>query len=256
MTDEQLRQDIHEAQKIPIDWKGSFENLSSLADQCNITLSMIDYFSRYRETERECKSRAISTKALRKKWEHDFEANKENYPGDMFFYPGEFMLLSGEKYYFSNADVRPYFLKIISPGGIKCGEEVRLADARFYALTFKKIFYLLSQDENPSLLIIPRLVEIFFNIWNIKNDMLHTLEDQERQRERNRRNASTRTPAKIEDCKKHDLYPQLEQMIKSYRETPKELREINKLVGEIIGTKNRVTVKRYRFLFFQKIQTR
>jgi hypothetical protein len=72
--------------------------------------------------------------------------------------------------------------------------------------------------------------------------------------DRNSRNSSTRTPARIEDYKKHEKYPELEQMIKSYQGTPKELREINKLMADILDTKNKVTIRRYRHLFFEDLQ--
>lgn len=85
-------------------------------------------------------------------------------------------------------------------------------------------------------------------------DLRDLINKQEEIGDRNSRNSSTRTLARIDDYKKHEKYPELEQMIKSYQGTQKELRKINKLMADILGTKNKVTIRRYRHLFFQDLQ--
>ena len=102
--------------------------------------------------------------------------------------------------------------------------------------------------------ILSRLFEIYGYLGEQTIKFNNKMKEVERIGDQNSKNASTRTPARIEDYKKHERYHDLEQMIKSYRDTPKELRAINELLEEILETKNKKTIRRYRHLFFDKIK--
>lgn len=125
-----------------------------------------------------------------------------------------------------------------------------------YALTLRAVYNALiaySGDAYPTKMIYwlnNKLLIFMGKVIKLRDQILA----EERIGDRNSQNASTRTPARIDDYKKHEKYPELEQMIKLYEGTQKELRKINKLMAAILETENKVTIRRYRHLFFQNLQ--
>ena len=226
-----------------------------MAGERNKDICKIEYFTKYRANEKESKTKIISPEALQKKWERNLEEGKHDYPGDLFYYPGElFDIISMEKKYFDNDLAEKYFTRLLMMNAGIIQKPFSITELRGYLMAIKKVFYLLSKNIYLPYETITFLIHWLFQFVDTINIKLHELEKEEKTRERNSQNASTWTPAKIEEYKKHDLYPQLEEMIKSCQGTPREIRNLNKIVGKILNIENRVTIRRYRHLFFQEIQ--
>lgn len=142
-----------------------------------------------------------------------------------------------------------------------------ILDIRNYVLTIKKLFSVMAQNiDTPLLKIRTSLMLVVQVIHSVTVNTHKKMMQGELERERNRENASTWTPATIKECKNHDLYLQLEQMIRSCKNTPREIRDINKMLAgilkEIEKRKNkgrdteisRMTIRRYRNLLFEEIR--
>jgi len=241
--------------KVDIDWKETLKIFSEKADECNRLLHKIIFFKQCRDYEKNRNKSRMSYYALCKTWERVYFKEQNTFSGDIFYFPYKVRTDDEHKVFFDDKQALEYLKRLLNP-------EYKLKDSYIlfinYTLTLKKAFYelaiLAAQNINPPLELTIHLYMILETICDKSKELWSNLVDEERQRMTNSRNASTRTPARIEEYKKHDLYPQLDKIIRSYQETPKELRDINELVGKIIDTENRVTIRRYRYLFFQEIK--
>jgi hypothetical protein len=234
-----------------------FETYADLADKCNKELYKYEYIKEYRRKEKEGKSR-ITLAALQKKFDKYFEDGKNNYPGDLFYYPGKLTTEdSVGAEYFDNKLAGEYLEYLWTMNVMPVYYPRHTMEMRCYCMSMKKIFHLLS--EKPYFLpdkTIMFLLHWLFQFNEKKEIMLHDLEKEESCRDRNRKNASTWTPKKIEEYKKHDGYPKLEQLIKTCQNIPTqtEVARVNRILSVILDTKNKVTLRRYRHIFFQEIK--
>lgn len=226
---------------ININWDKGLSELRQRAKECFALLFYISKMIEYRENERVKKSTRKRTDALQ---EIIKEKNPINSIDDAYSEIESDSLLMCKVY---EDIMKPDFIKY--PHDLRHNLRLYMA----YAIALDKSFASLINKE-PLVKVAHHLQENLNSLYISFRDTHDSFFAEEKEGDRNSKNSSTRTPAKIEDCKKHDLYPQLEQMIKSYRETSREIRKLNEIVGEIIGTDNRVTIKRYRYLFFQEIQ--
>ena len=253
--------DLEHKARVP-DWDNEFKHLTEIANIIALELCKIECLFVCRKSEKEKKiirkPHRIIEDLINKRLECEYnklrEKSKENSEIDLFFYPCKFINAQGE-FYFNNKFALD-LLNDLLRGNYKLPVELNednISQVIQCALSLKTAFAsLLTGKEIPSKIFI-FMIGKFYNLMRITNELQLNVMIQELRADQNSRNASTRTPARIEDYKKHEKYPELEQMIKSYQDTPKELREINKLMQEIIDTKNKVTIRRYRHLFFQDI---
>jgi hypothetical protein len=243
-------------QKIEISWSESFFKLQALAAFCGMSLKKISLIKDYRNKEEKEGKRRTPNKILNKKIAtilHNLQDQMKVDPNaDILYLPGK-----TENGYFQNKDAKHWIIEIfINDFKLPTEFEDNLDISINYAMALCGAFYSLGCGYKNSIpvKVVLRLFEIFTDLAEKTKELEEKIRKQEETGERNSSNASTRTPARIEDYKKHDLYPDLERMIKSYQGTPKELREINKLMADILDTENRVTIRRYRHLFFQDLQ--
>lgn len=133
-----------------------------------------------------------------------------------------------------------------------------------YSIVLHDIFIDLNESgmQVPKLTL--RMVDILYQIHNKAVTVSHEVGEKEKQRDRNIKNASSNRIVKPEDFKSHDKYPELEDMVKTYQGTPKEIRDINELISDIIKNLSedkekavsRPTIRRYRHLLFDEMKNR
>ena len=248
---------LHEANEVKMNWKDSIHNIGEAAGICAHKLTVIKMIIDYRNEEEKQKKKRMPSKLLRKKIDKELKAlgnqMKINPDADPFYFPGGV----GIGGFFQHKHVIPWITTILNPK-LKIFDNLsdNLETAINGSLAILGAFYAIWDREvidipiNIAFLLFDRLTALVEKT----NELYDSIEKKEEIGDRNSQNSSTRTPAKIEDYKKHDSYPQLEEMIKSYQGTPKELRTINKLMENILDTKNKVTIRRYRHLLFQNLQ--
>ena len=127
----------------------------------------------------------------------------------------------GNRKYFDNDLTEKYFRRLISMNSGSTPRPDSITELRGYLMSMKKVFWPVSKNIFLPYETIIFLLNWFFQFVDTINIKLHELKKEEKTRERNSQNASTWTPAKIEEYKKHDLYPQLEEMIRSCQENTK-----------------------------------
>jgi hypothetical protein len=261
-----------ETNKVRVDWNNSLFNISEAAANCAQVLTTAKRIIDYRNEEEKQKKKRIPSKLLMEKISEDFDnlySQMEVNPDmDILYFPGWAesgegsnpyylkkwilkMLLEHNKHTESTAE--PDTLNDSILDNLRNNLEVGIN----YSLALRGAFYSLWND-GEGIDIPVNITFLLFDILGVLVDKTRELrfaiEKEEEIGDRNSRNSSIRTPARIEDYKKHEKYPDLELMIKSYQGTPKELREINKLMADILDTENRVTIRRYRHLFFEDLQ--
>ena len=252
MTDNEISKflKIADSEIFP-DWKRTLERLSQQADECNKKLCTIAFVNHHRSIEAQERKRTIPFKTLLSNCEKFFDKGRAECKRDTFYCPDE-IFINGEVMRFNN-DTAYSYLKAMLDNNFTPQRD--LPYLRCCSLAIKKGFSLLSKEMHPSIKVLLRLWDVFTEVYIDTCEQWEKLLKQERNREINRKNSSTSRILKPDVYKKHDLYPQLDQMIKSFSDTPNEIRKLNEIIGEMLGAKNSKTIRRYRHLFFGDIKS-
>ena len=243
-----------------VNWNESFLEFSNTADECGKIIGEIAFLLQYRELEKSKKLKIIPMESVIELWRESLKNSKNNYPGDPFFFPGHFLDENENVIYYDNEEAAKYSMRMfgVEPGTLEVKPfEIpsNLADLHGCALALKKIFHVLAQidnskNNNPLPKVLPYLMQIFFLIENETKNRWKDIEKQEKQREQNRKNQkkSDQKEQRLKALKLHPKYPELFEAIKKYRHTGrgKDKSAINKLLNEMTGIKNQVTIRCYR----------
>lgn len=233
-----VRQEV----KKDIPWKKYLDNLYENAVECMFTLTDIAKIREYRKNEKERGLKRISNAKLRTKIQQRINEGEGKI---VSYFPLQIewlnkMMQQGPSIFIDNIEKE----KDITIG-INCALALQGA---FLAMSNNLISY--PPLNNVALV----LTNLLFQIMHSTSELAKKVDAEERLGDQNSCNASSWTPAKIEEYKKNEKYPKLEYLISSCKNTPKEIRTINGLLQEILDTKNKVTIRRYRHLFFQDLQ--
>jgi hypothetical protein len=253
-----------------LDWKGLFQSFTEISSWCALELTAIKKTREHRSKEADQKIRRLPSKLLREKINEELDGLHDemqvNPNANISYYPGKIE----KDIYFRDNNAREYILRMLEEGfrlPDDLGDDLELAINCSLGLVgaFWALHHNHKSDKEPFLVILN-----LFETLNVLSDGTKTLvyetEKIERLGDQSSRNSSKQTENRLDDYKNHPSYPRLEQMIRSYQGEPKELREINKLMQTIIsdtakkkGAGNikisRVTIRHYRHLLFQEIQS-
>ena len=231
---------------IIIDWNARIYILKETAWYYFILLFRLSKMIEYRQEEREKKAKRINNNALQK-------IIKEKYDD------GSINVFYNEILHDNEEGLQEIYEELINQESPKYPHDLRhdLHRSIVHTMALHEAFSSLSVNE-PPLKILLLLQEKLYLLCTRAKNTFSIFQEEERLSDQQSRNAAT-SHFKIEDFKKHEKYPELEAMIKVYSDTPKEVREVNRLIGDILESKefkrNRVTIRKYRHLLFEDIRS-
>lgn len=227
--------------KEDIPWKKYIDNCYKNAVECVFILTTIAKIREHRKNEKERGVKRISSTKLMAQIQQKIDEGEGKI---VSYFPLQIewldkMMQQGPSVFIDNIEEEK---------NIKIGIDCALAlQGAFLAMSNNLTTY---PPLNRVALV---LTTLLFQMMHSASELFKKVGAEERLGDQNSYNASTWTPAKIEEYKKHEKYPRLEYLIKSCKNTPKEIRTINGLLKKILGTENRATIKRYRYLLTKEI---
>lgn len=251
ITDDNIRGFLYEIeQKSDIDWKSTFLQWSNIADECNKTFSKVDVILRCRKDEKKKRLKIIPPGALLEELEKKSQSIGNDYPGDPFYYPGDFIDNHNEETYYDNDLAAQNLIEIFKVNEKPLILPSDLLTLKCYSLALKKAFYALAQGDVIPYKILSYLYSVLFDIYRESERRWDDILKQEKQREQNSKNQkkSDKKEQRLEALKLHPKYPELAEAIKKYLKTGKgkDQRILNALISEITGFEHASTRKFYR----------
>jgi len=251
ITDDNIRGFLYEIeQSADVDWKSSFLEWSNIADECSKTFSKIDVILRYREDEKKKRLKIIPPRELLEEIEINLQSIGNDYPGDPFYYPGDFIDNHNEEIYYDNDLAAKNLIEIFKVNEKPLILPSDLLTLKCYSLALKKAFYALAQGDVIPYKIVSYLYSVLFDIYRESERRWDDILKQEKQREQNSKNQkkSDKKEQRLEALKLHPKYSELAEAIKKYLKTGKgkDQRILNALISEITGIEHPSTRKNYR----------
>lgn len=226
-----------------INWLQTYQNLTRVCTELSTDLARLYLEVDYRLNE---KGKRLSGKFLRLKMREKCIDFIKEYEKNF----NEIKLSEHLSFYLKKGYLIPKNL----------GDSEKLKNSLDCALTLKIIFEsLIGVDIVPVKLNL-QLIPIIWDLINFTSKFIDEWLEKERIADINAGNSQKKSKVRVEECRRHELYPKLEQMITSYQGNIRELIQINQIietmVKEVMGKDriNRITIRRYRKRFFQELQ--
>jgi len=248
---------IENKDNITIDWKQTYQNLSRVCERLSMNLVMLylEVLYRTEEEEEEKKeegNKRLSSVNLRIKNERKifkYKAKIEADGADISYFP----ILTP-----FNDEKAFEHLRVYLTNNFKFPDNLyvskNLESVLHCAVVLKVSFQSLITKEVCPVNISIKLLSIFWDLVLIVNDFSNKWSEKERIADRKSNNTAGLIPKRIKKYRQHERYPELELMLRNYRGTSKEKREIDQLIGKIIVTFSSGTIRSYRRIFLQEIQ--
>lgn len=249
VTDDNIRGFLYEIEQcIDVDWKNSFLEWSNIADECNKTFSKIDVILRYREDEKKKKLKIIPPGELLEEIEKKLQSIGNDYFGDPFYYPGDFINNHNKVRYYDNDLAAENLIEIFKVNEKPLTLPSDPLTLRCYSLALKKAFYALAQGDVLPYKVVSYLYSVLFDIYRESERRWDDTLKQEKQREQSSMNASS-VHIKINKIKLSDQYSKLKQLLSKFEGIQEEKAAIDRILVKILKTKNEKTLRKYRQYF-------
>ncbi len=258
------------------DAKQFYHFLGSLTKELNERLFCLWYKKTFRYSEQKQNKRPISSNQLNQIFE-EFMKNSKNGEPDPFYSPsylGQSISLSfsqkslqsalshdEEPLYFTDKEALLFLPYLTKTRGWEEITMTNITEIRCFLLSLKIALYYSLQDTTPlsnylERKIVMTLQQISYLTSQTENNFEKEeleREEKELKRQRNQKNALSITPFRINKIKKHKKYPEIERILIDCQGEPsfQQIKELNKLIGEVVITKSRTTIRRYRQLLLQ-----